>query len=246
MTIGLGFVCSDGIVIGADRQVTNLSAYTFQEDKITSIAWKNGKAIWGYAGNYDTARKLRAELIKRFSGLSVSRMDLKEYLEDILETCLGKKERFYMLFGAQTEGEQNVLFVTNGTDALEVEKCEIIGGGDSSLSRYLRGVYLGVPFPPQISQAVLWATYFIQQAKRYDGEYCGGATNISTLDFFGTLNIVEVHRIEELEKQMQFVEYASGVLFAFLTTKGIPDDRIEEELETYKELVRNFCAKVRK
>jgi hypothetical protein len=247
MTIGGGVVCADGIVIGADRRVTNLEQYTFEEEKVHAIAWQNGAAIWTYAGNADTVKNLRSEIQSRFAPYSViGRSELKERLQGSLRACLKKGQRFAVLFGAQTQGERNVLLVANGTDnPMEVQKCEIIGTGDSSLSRYLRGIFLSLPFPPMMPQAIVNATYLIQQAKRYDGEYCGGETDVYTLDFAGNTRVIDQWQTERWGKHLQLLEFETAVLFATLTTKGIEEDGIEKRLQNYAEIVRSFCAKVR-
>lgn len=246
MTIGVGFVCGNGLVIGADRKVTNPDEYTFEEQKVDAIAWANGAAIWSYSGNPDTAKNVRAELQSRFAAHStVFRRDIKKQIQEVLRACLNKGERFNMLYGAQTKNEAYILLMATTDKIAEVDKCEIIGGGDSSLSRYLRGLILNLPFPPLIDQAVIAATYIIQQAKRYDGHYCGGATDVYALDFDGFTHVTDQWQAERWERELKQLEFESAVLFATLTAKGVEEDRIENALKTHAEIVRQFCAKVR-
>lgn len=246
MTIGVGFVCGDGIVIGADRKVTNPDEYTFEEQKVHAIAWENGAAIWSYSGSPDTAKNVRASLLDRFAAHSVVlRKDIKRQVQDALRAHLGKSERFSILFGAQTKNEPHLLFMANADKSADVDKCEIIGGGDSSLSRYLRGLVLNLPFLPLIPQAIVAATYIIQQAKRYDGHYCGGPTDVYSLDFEGSTHVTDEWQTERWEKDLQRLEFETAVLFARLTTKGIKGSEIENVTQTHAEIVRQFCAKVR-
>src|ERR1700683_1136407 len=67
VTMALGFLCRDGVVIGADRQVTG-EDFTFPECKLVSTKWKNGYGILGYSGSHDTFRTFRKSFFSTFWG----------------------------------------------------------------------------------------------------------------------------------------------------------------------------------
>jgi hypothetical protein len=145
-----GFVCVDGIVMGADRQVTS-PHYTFHERKIFTVKWNSGAALWSYAGDRDKAVSLRSDIETRIaSGAVVDRATVKLAWEASLKRCLKKKkEEFQSLFGCWTD-EGPVLWLSNGHELIIVPDCEIIGTGDSALSRYLRGSYIARPTSPSV------------------------------------------------------------------------------------------------
>src|SRR5882762_6681886 len=133
MTMSVGFLCSDGVVISADRQVTNpASGYTFHEQKL-GILSVNGvvRHIWSYAGNVDTAKKLARELRTKLPTQSVSKKEAELLLRTALKKCLKPREHFYTLFGTYVPKGDPVLWMASGLDVLEIERCEIIGTADS-------------------------------------------------------------------------------------------------------------------
>jgi hypothetical protein len=118
MTMAVGFLCRDGVVIGADRQVTGPN-YTFPECKLSSVKWKNGHGIFAYSGNHDTYRDLEMEIHKRFVGTaSIARSDVKPLLKESLVTALKKKEQFFTLFGFMVDHEWQSLLMSVGTERL--------------------------------------------------------------------------------------------------------------------------------
>ena len=93
--------------------------------------------------------------------------------------------------------------MASGLDVLEIERCEIIGTADSPLSRYFRGLVINI-HAVNIRQASVIAAYMIAQAKKYEGAYCGGPTDIYFLyssGYIGQLTNIQSweHRLNELE-----------------------------------------------
>jgi hypothetical protein len=106
MTMSVGFLCSDGVVIGADRQVTKISSgYTFEEQKLGVLS-VNGvvRHIWSYAGNADTAKKLARQLQTKLPTQSVSKKEAELLLRTALKKCLKPREHFYTLRGLCSQG----------------------------------------------------------------------------------------------------------------------------------------------
>lgn len=179
MTMCACFNCRNGLVIVADQQQTFTDSHTFPECKVDAVRWKNGRAVWGYSGNYDASKSVQEELSKSFRPTETIRLEeVKEVLGKALERALKKwkKSPFYLLFGAWTENENKVVLVFNGKDVAYGDRCEVIGS-ESSLSRFLRDVYLHMIPAPNVWQAMVFAIYMLHQEKTYNGQYVGGGTD---------------------------------------------------------------------
>jgi hypothetical protein len=250
MTIAVGFVCEDGVVIAADRQITGLNNFTYPECKINGLKWVKGRAIWAYSGETDTAKRLHVELWKddcfgQFSEIS-EWSEVDKRLQVALKRCLAKKEVFQTLFAVWIEGARlPYLFMTQGTKVIGVEKCEVIGSADSPLTRFLRGAFLSFPPYPTIQQAINWAIYFVLKSKTYDGQFVGGGTDVWCIDFNRQTRVMDPEWTGPWEKELQMMEFKTIALFGLLTQKAIPGERIPAELQAFNELAGEFCAKVR-
>ncbi|HEY6766796.1 MAG TPA: hypothetical protein VI386_18710 [Candidatus Sulfotelmatobacter sp.] len=184
MTMAVGFICYDGIVIAADRQVTGRH-YTFEESKMTSFMWANGHGVLAYAGERDTQLEVARQFKPRFElAKEMSPADIREALSESLSATLRKKEVFQTLFGYWNNDTPQVLLMSNGNDrVVDVPQCEVIGYGDSPLARFLLGRLTEISqYGVSVRQARVYATYFISQAKKYDGQYVGGGIDIYSID----------------------------------------------------------------
>ena len=223
MTAVVGFVCVDGIVMGADRQVT-APHYTFRERKIFTLNWSSGAGLWSYAGDRDKAVLLKSDIESRIASDTVcDRATIELEWHGSLKCCLKKKkEEFQSLFGCWTE-EGPVLWLSNGHELITVPDCEIIGTGDSALSRYLRGTYIEVPGTVNLQQARIYAAHFIKCLEKYDGKYVGGGADVGELSSRGTL-IFDAAQTEEWAKQVQELEYRWGLCFRVLANRAFDFD----------------------
>lgn len=218
VTMAAGFLCSDGVVIAADRQITG-SQYTYQECKLNTLKWANGTAIWGYSGSPDTAKRLDAELKDCFTpNVSVQHPIVATGLELSLTKSLKKKEAFATLFGAWLDGEESPsLLISNGVNAVPVSRCEVIGWGDSPLARYLRGLFLKGSSMTNVSQAIVIAIYFLLQGKNYDGQWVGGGTDVFIIDSQHRHRKIDVGRTRIWESALEAIERENVALWQSLT-----------------------------
>src|ERR1700693_3749465 len=179
MTMCIGFVCGNGLVVAADSQHTFPDGHTFHEAKVHSFKWKNGRAIWGYAASNSDTSKIVWEMMERRLLLekSFNRTEIKTVLTEVLGEVVRSEEQFLMLVGSWTEGEHPVLLRSNGSDVVYGERCEVVGFGDTSLSRFWRDLFLKAIPNPSVWQASIAAIYFIMQAKKYNGQFVGGDTD---------------------------------------------------------------------
>ncbi len=228
MTMAVGFLCRDGVVIGADRQVTGQN-YTFPECKLSTVKWKNGHGIMAYSGNHDTYRDLEPEMHARFTpATTITRSGVKPLLKDALAAVLKKKEEFYTLFGFMVDNEFQCLLQSIKTDRIvEVDEVEVIGYGDSPLARFLLGTFKDVPHGVSVHQARIYAVYFISQAKKYDGQFVGGPIDVYSVDTSGQsgercVRVLDAGRTPQWEEQTNLIRYWMDVLFSKLTDKDNP------------------------
>jgi len=250
MTMSVGFLCSDGVVIGADRQVTNPSSgYTFHEQKLGVLSVNGAvRHIWSYAGNADTAKKLAHELQTKLSASALSKRETDLLLRTALKKCLKSREHFYTLFGTYVPKSDPVLWISSGLDVLEVERCEIIGTADSPLSRYFRGLVIHIP-AINIRQASVIVAYMIAQAKKYEGAYCGGPTDIYFLHSSGHMG--QLTNIENWEQRLNELEDKIGHVLTMLSYPKENEfgpqvgDIESRELKEFNGIVRKFCKAIR-
>jgi len=244
VTMAVGFLCIKGVVIAADRQMTG-SSYTFQECKLGSFKWLNGRAIWGYSGNYDTAKVVGQQLESRFGlNATIQPSDIQENLKQALLSSIPKKESFQNLFGVVAEG-QIKLFVCSGSMVTDAGRCEIIGWGDSALGRYLRGLFLKGLMLPTTMQAAVAGIYLILQGKNYDGQYVGGGPDVLTLSLDGTMGVIDRAKSGEWEKELETIEGWTVQTFNFLTEPRITPEWISRRFEEFNSKAESFCSKVR-
>jgi hypothetical protein len=247
MTMAVGFLCKDGVVIGSDRQVTS-QQFTFPECKLHATRWLNGHGIVGFAGSHDSARAFLKEFYSRFWG---NRIIHKNEVHALLVKCLkgasiGKTSEFQTLFGFWLDGEYQGLVTSVGNSrVLDVDECEVIGLGDSSLTRFLIGTFKDVPQSASVHQARIYAAYFISQAKKYDGKYVGGPIDVYSIDMSGQsgercVRVLDGGRTPEWEQQTNLMRYWMDVLFSKITDNDHPVtmDQFNERLQQFRE----WCA----
>jgi hypothetical protein len=247
MTMAVGFLCRDGVVIGADRQVTAEDKFTFPECKLTSTRWGNGHGILGYAGNHDTYRAFEKLFLSAFWGdMIVERDDVASRLQEVLKATVGKKEGFQTLFGFWVDGKyQSLVTSVDNRRVLDVQECEVIGCADSPLTRFFLGTFKDVPHGITVHQARIYAVHFISQAKKYDGQYVGGPIDVYSIDMSGQNNercvrVLDAGQTPEWERQTNLIHYWMDVLFSKLTDKDNPV-AVEQFNERLNEF-RNWCV----
>jgi hypothetical protein len=189
VTIALGFLCPDGIVLCSDRQMTDSAAgLKYQKCK---LSWTTGMLAPGvhlelasaYAGDPEAAKIMRTEIRERL-GAEIAKSKLvgfqapkaRKALENIFRNKNAK--HLQMLIGIRFYSGELCMFKTSGKKVVEA-RTEYIGSGDSSALRYLADVLLP-PYIPSIFQAQVLGAYLISVANEYvDG--CSGGPDFRTL-----------------------------------------------------------------
>jgi hypothetical protein len=244
MTMAIGFLCRDGVVIGADRQVTGRN-YTFPECKISGVKWKNGRSIYGYSGNRDTHTEFEVQLVSRFTpDTEIDDAGVKSLLRETLTaTGLAKREQFFVLFGyAMDNSAWPCLLQTSGSSrVVPIDEIEVIGYADSPLARYLLGTFKDVPHSVTVHQARIYAAYFIAQARRYDGQFVGDGIDIYSIDQSDRQGwrtyVSPSPSTEGIVQEASLIRYWMDVLFSMATDKENPMrlDQFKERLKAFRQ-----------
>ncbi|MGD0416188.1 MAG: hypothetical protein ABSA80_12590 [Terriglobales bacterium] len=183
MTMVVGFLCRDGVVIGADTQVTGAN-YTFPECKLLNFEWHNGSGILGYAGDRDLFKSFSRDLLSSIhDGATLNDDDIRATLIDCLAALKARKDALLIMAGYWIDGSRfpSLVNSTSSQKLVDVADCEVIGYADSPLARYLLGRFRELP-RVTVQQARLYAVDFIAQAKKYDGNFVGGDINLYSIE----------------------------------------------------------------
>jgi hypothetical protein len=210
MTIGIGYQCSDGVVLCSDRQVTSTTGFKQAQRKIwSSQAVDKWSFIFSYSGLTDAATvmfrrvteglKEKFEFAKGTFPYQRARAVLDEVYFD------HASEGLETLIGFYSDHQSAHLFKTNGTHVVD-GLAEYIGVGDSSALKYISSFLR--PRLHTIEEAKALATYLVSVANRYvDG--CSGGPDIYTLNDNGV--IVETNLGIQSQHETHFLQYEEQI-----------------------------------
>ena len=184
MTIAIASICTDGLVVCADTQVTHLSGYKSHEKKISVIELpaKRGNLVLAYAGVPQDMRTV-VERLQDQIGQAGENFDIRATLQLTLDETLKKSKAHQMLCAFCDAGDLR-LVRSDGTKISPVPVWDCVGYGDSALTKYLGGIFLSDDVLP-LRRAVPICIYLIAQTKKYV-DWCGGDTDIAVLNPDGT------------------------------------------------------------
>jgi len=177
MTIGVGFLCPDGIVLCSDRLHSG-QGYKFQQSKIFSIQRQDYSFIFSFAGDPDSARMMFEKTRDAMRMVTVQRDEsVKDVVKQTLEKVFSHKQAngLQTLIGVKTKEDY---FLIKTIEKKVVEgSTEYIGCGDSSVLRYICDLLLESQLTT--AEAVVIGTYIVSVAGRYV-EQCGEDSNHAT------------------------------------------------------------------
>lgn len=189
MTIAIGFCCEDGIVMCADRQITDAeTGFKSEERKIFRATFYNHLIIFTYAGEPDAARVLFGKVRENFYAefeKSKARSTASK-ARAALETIFANRhaKRLKTLIGIRFTDDSSLhLFRTSGHKVVDGDM-EHIGSGDGSALRYVSDFLLAGQY--KVNEAAILGSYVVSVATRYvDG--CGGGPDITAIYKDGTM-----------------------------------------------------------
>jgi 20S proteasome alpha/beta subunit len=233
VTIGLGFLCKDAVVLAADRQLTVQGYFKDHETKLHPVYHPNCRVVSTYAYLPSLANLLndRVELDLKTLGEPHG-----EEIVEIITTHFKKLRKQYsaemraqqFLWAISTHAERARLLRISG-GIIDEPQWACIGIGDSSLVRYMVSTLTTIPTPVLPSSEVLQlAVHIIQQAKLFvDG--CGGTTDVALIcDEGEEWNITTG---DDVEKKLKPMQQAFQFLYNAWTNIDISDQERSNLLE---------------
>jgi hypothetical protein len=238
VTIGVGFLCEDGIVLCADNQITWPESHKYYECKI----YPHGNDEWSmvntFAGDPDLAKSFNGKFKDAMN--RVERPYTAAKIQDVIETVLSfldvldtNSSDLWMLCAIAIPNSTMRLVRTTGKVVSEVSDYSYVGVGDSSLLRHLGQLITGVQLyrPRRADHAYMLGTYLVLKAKTHV-EGCGGDTDAFVLRPSGHVEIRsgDYYRTEQ---QMLRIESKIKVVASCFFDKRIADsdfDKVVAEL----------------
>ena len=183
LTIGLGIMCSDGIVLAVDNQYSQ-DPIKYRGKKLFPLKQGSNYTILAAAANNADSAKRGIEIIEShllvFEHRPATMDEIKSWIEtslkklfvEYIDLAKSKKERDALhcdfLFAIWVQGEGLRLFRSNRNIFLEEETQTSIGTGQY-FSRYLHELLVGpyITGRPTANEAVCIAAYIVNAAKDY-------------------------------------------------------------------------------
>jgi hypothetical protein len=185
VTVGVGFLCDNGVVLCADTQITWPQNHKYYESKIYPHRTAHWTMVNTFSGDPSLAKSFNAKFDDAMS--LINKPVTLALIADVIETTLsffdsvltGDPGQLSMLCAVVVPDKEIALLKTTGTVVNRVVNYDYVGVGDSSVLRYLAQMVAHVHLVGlhSVFQATLLGTYLVLKAKTFvDG--CGGDTDI--------------------------------------------------------------------
>jgi 20S proteasome alpha/beta subunit len=210
MTIGMGFRCSDGVVLACDSLVTLSGVYKEHQHKLVFLE-KDGAVIAScYAGTPNLASSFYHRLEQRMqTSEPTSAQGIMDAISELAQDFKKKhpKDMPYeqFLFAISLAGQKPKLArLENGIVDEPTTPC--IGIGNSALVKYLISKLTWYPaMIESASYLVVLAAYVVAQAKEFiDG--CGGDTSAVIITEDAGIRAFMGLPIEDLESRFEYFD----------------------------------------
>jgi hypothetical protein len=227
MTIGIGFLDAEEILLGSDMEMTGGGTLKYRGSK-DHWGWfdgEDGTIAAVYAGLENDMRavweKLEEGIYARQSDTSVIGVKgVREVLEHAVDEVIGKKKSsFEMLVGISKKQELPLFLKVFGNRVVRADRWELIGYGNCELAHYLLQMF-DERGPNTLPQAVLWATHIISTANHFV-QYVGQGIRLLVVAN-GQLHLMDgdmfTQRLAEIERRI------AGIWFDACNTKLSPEE----------------------
>jgi hypothetical protein len=258
VTIGLGIVCADGVVLGVDNQYSRDPIKTKGPKLFPITPTEHYSILVAGSGNSDSVKKgveVISDTLRREIGNNPITLDvLKAWIEASLAKLFAEHIDFApveqrmelhcdLLFAVWIRGDHEVkLLRTNRTMVFEEKKRACIGTG-LYLAEYMMDTIL--PYFPSVEQAKCLAVYLIAEAKHYI-EYVGGQSIIHALHRNGEHTSLLQPEVVGIEESYRFLLQGVRVCLETIDLESVSDDHIESRLEILKRGIVAFRENERK
>jgi len=240
VTIGIGFLCEDGVLLAADSLISVPGYHKYYECKLYAHG-KEGLAIaFTFAGNPIVMKMFNGKFEKGLAQLrgTIHADDVQNLVEHVLsdmDILDGEGAiQLHMLCGVSVATPQEMRLIrTEGKAVANISGFDYIGVGDTSLLRYL------VPLVTETNtytadQAFGLAVLLILQAKRYVTD-CGGDTNVYIVKPNGHLEVRSVSSAYNAEQYLLRLELFSKKVASALFDRRIESAEFDDALKGFLE-----------
>jgi len=241
MTIGIGFQCYQGVLLGSDMELTKVAKYKGRKHFFKHFDGVEGRIFATYAGLEDDMRCVweelengieEAEKVKPLT-LKGARTVLEEAIRKVIRD---KKSSFQMLVGMGHSKNDAFIgpptfFRCHGPRLVPGRNWEIIGAGDCELTRYLTDLIH--PPNPNLQQAALWAAHIIRISNSFV-QTVGQGIQLTAIGFDGNY---EIFNADGWMPQLKDMESLVGRLWTDIYDTTLPQDEFEENIQNILELI---------
>lgn len=249
VTIGVGFLCLNGIVICADNQITWPGSHKYYKCKIYPHNTPDWGAVFTFAGN--------PNLMESFDGKFRDAMQIvtapftTRRIQEVIETLLSLMDTvdsdpdgLHMLCGIATPNTGMRLLKTERKVVSEVRGYDYVGVGDSSILRYLGQLITESYAGYTTQQAFALATYLVLKAKTHV-EGCGGDTDAMILRPNGHIEPKNLGDTYNAEQQMLRIENEVRRTSTAFFDGRVSDQDFEVALDRLVRLLRDNHVQMR-
>jgi hypothetical protein len=222
VTIGIGMLCNDGVLLCADRQHTSGGA-KFEAVKVSRHVSRNCRLLFCYAGFQDDATAMLRIIYDTFDDVFEKEPDVNGPINRALRAFIKifkdrTAKHLQMLIGVSFPNVACGLIKTAGNRVV-VGHTEYIGLGDSSALRYVADFLIPHNDLPSTSEADFLACYMCSVATRYvDG--CGGVSDRVVLHLDGAMTDVHGDLLPNQAQRTQYSEAEMGKVLRELIYSG--------------------------
>lgn len=239
MTIGVGFKCSDGIVLCADTQITWSQSHKAYETKIYGHRQHEWTVAFTYCGNPTLMKSFNEKFWESMKLVSQPCGVAK--IRDVIETVLSffdilkdHPEELSLLCAIAVPAEIFALYKTERFAIHEVKEYDYVGMGESSILRYLGQLIAQqsgkAPYGYTVQQASILATYLAMKAKTHM-EGCGGESDAWIVHPSGTVEPKGLAWVHMTEQRMLKMEHLTRTAASLFFDGRVSVDEFAEALE---------------
>jgi 20S proteasome alpha/beta subunit len=255
VTIAIGLMHEDGILICADTRLT--SASKTDESKIKGFVFPHAgdsKAIFAFSGNVPIARMTIDDFRRALKKIPKDDMKLEVMVEAIRAVLLDTYQMHIHPNPDRGSGEYDIAFIialwshidglgaysTSGTAVTRFHYSECVGSG-SYLADYLLSPHISL-FLASEDWMTRVACHVLKEVKAHDSQ-CGGSTDVVSISNEGKVGQQHSFLIEEDEEYSDAFNKMISSVFIYMGDADTPDEEFNEALrdlvKELKQLRRN-------
>jgi hypothetical protein len=245
VTIGIGFLCEDGVLIAADNLISVPGYHKYYECKLYPHSREGLAVTFTFSGNPIVMKMFNGKFEKVLGQLrgSIHAEDVQTLVENVLsdmDILDGEGAiQLHMLCGVSVADPPEMRLIrTEGKAVAQISGFDYIGVEDTSLLRYLVPLVTGT-HTYTADQAFGLAVLLILQAKRYVTD-CGGDTDVYVMKPNGHLEVRGASSPYNTEQYLLRLETFSKKVATALFDRRVQDAEFDDALNRFLEEVRQL------